>query len=64
MTRHRLRIVRLLAVLFGPRRRPEPTRSCPTLAQTHTAPDTITTVVVSLAALRRARPNHHQEPTR
>ena len=62
MTRHRLRIGRLLAVLSGPHHRPEPTRSCPTLAQTHTALDTITTVAVGLADLRRARP-WHQETT-
>jgi hypothetical protein len=55
------RLGRLLGI--SPRR-PEPARLAPTLAQTGgTFLDAITTVAVSLAALRRARPSHHQETT-
>jgi hypothetical protein len=54
-------VQRLWRFLFTYHRRPEPTRLAPTLAQTGgTFFDAITTVVVSLSALRKARPSHQE----
>ena len=47
---------RVLAAILDPNRRAEPTRLCPTLAQTSDAIDLEPPLVVRLADLRRARP--------
>ena len=47
---------RVLAAILDPSRRPEPTRLCPTLAQTSDTIDLEAPLVVRLADLRRARP--------
>ena len=47
---------RVLAGIFDPNRRTEPTRLCPTLAQTADKIDLEPPLVVRLADLRRARP--------